>query len=91
MICPLTGAAFFGVERPAMSALGQKQTCALQKPMSALLPKATSNATDGMSAKARRLFDHLVGGGEQCSQDSTPAMETVEVSDGLDLARIFSH
>src|SRR5262249_59327 len=27
------------------SALGHKQTCALQKPMSALPPKATSNAT----------------------------------------------
>ena len=28
-----------------MSALGQKQTCAVQEPMSALPPKATSNAT----------------------------------------------
>ena len=30
-----------------MSALGQKQTCALQKAMSALPPKATPNATYG--------------------------------------------
>src|SRR5262245_39762054 len=30
-----------------MSALGQKQTCAVQKGMSALPPKATSNATYG--------------------------------------------
>ena len=36
-----------------MSALGQKQTCALQGPMSALPPKATSNATYGMSAKGQ--------------------------------------
>jgi len=33
-----------------MSALGQKQTCAMQKGMSALPPKATLNATYGMSA-----------------------------------------
>jgi hypothetical protein len=49
--------------------------------MSALPPKATSNATDGMSAgqkrTSRQLFDHLVGAREQCSQVSTPAMETV--------------
>jgi hypothetical protein len=30
-----------------MSALGQKRTCAVQEPMSALPPKATSNATYG--------------------------------------------
>src|SRR5215471_11375592 len=30
-----------------MSALGQKQTCAAQQPMSAFPPKATSNATYG--------------------------------------------
>src|SRR5262245_32504136 len=37
--------------RAAMSALGQKQTCAVQTGMSALPPIATSNATCGMSAK----------------------------------------
>jgi hypothetical protein len=31
--------------KPLMSALGQKQTCAVQRAMSALPPKATSNAT----------------------------------------------
>jgi len=31
--------------RVRMSALGQKQTCAAQKGMSALTPKATANAT----------------------------------------------
>src|SRR5215510_2573642 len=30
-----------------MSAMGQKQTCAAHNSMSALLPKATSNATQG--------------------------------------------
>ena len=33
-----------------MSALGQKQTCAVQKGMSALPPKATLNAFIRMSA-----------------------------------------
>src|SRR5262245_53918557 len=37
-----------------MSALGQKRTCAMQEPMSALPPKATSNATYGMSAKRQK-------------------------------------
>src|SRR5262245_66502788 len=32
---------------PRMSAMGQKQTCAAHKLMSALPPKATSNATYG--------------------------------------------
>jgi len=33
------------IDQHSMSALGQKRTCALQKGMSALAPKATSNAT----------------------------------------------
>jgi hypothetical protein len=37
-----------------MSALGQKRTCAVHKLMSALPPKATSNATYGMSAKGQK-------------------------------------
>jgi hypothetical protein len=49
-----------------MSALGHKQTCAVQEPMSALPPKATSNATYAMSATGQKrtirlLLDHLVG------------------------------
>jgi hypothetical protein len=35
--------------------MGQKQTCALQEPMSALPPKATSIAAHGMSAKGQKL------------------------------------
>src|SRR5215471_3528575 len=53
-----------------MSALGQKQTFAMRKGMSALPPKATSNATYGMSALGqkrtwRTLLNHFVGAGEQ--------------------------
>jgi hypothetical protein len=59
---------------PHMSALGQKRTCAVQKAMSALHPKATSNATSwnvrfgpkaDSCAAANNLFDHLVGAVEQ--------------------------
>src|SRR5262249_41653918 len=39
---------------PPMSALGQKRTFAPQKVMSALPPKATSNATYGMTAKGQK-------------------------------------
>src|SRR5262249_11094301 len=55
----------------AMSALGQKQTCAAQQPMSALPPKATSNATYGdvrfgpiadiRTTSIGHLFDHCAG------------------------------
>src|SRR5262245_27806098 len=52
-----------------MSALGQKQTSAVHNGMSALPPKATSNATYGnvrFGPKAdTTLFDHLVGNREQ--------------------------
>jgi hypothetical protein len=37
-----------------MSALGQKRTCAVQKGMSALPPKATSNATCGIAFGQKR-------------------------------------
>ena len=37
-----------------MSALGQKQTCAVRKGMSALPPKATSIAAIGMSALCQK-------------------------------------
>jgi hypothetical protein len=43
-----------------MSALGQKQTCAPQKVMSALPPKATSIETYGMSARAKSGHAALV-------------------------------
>jgi len=58
-----------------MSALGQKQTYAVQNGMSALPPKATSIAFSGMSAlgqkrtfraaKGTPLFEHLVGAEDQ--------------------------
>ena len=44
-----------------MSALGQKQTCAVHNVMSALPPKGAN------SGHQERLFDHLVGAGEQRS------------------------
>jgi hypothetical protein len=50
MLTPISGivAAHLAIlEVSLMSALDQKQTYAVQKAMSALLPKATSNATDG--------------------------------------------
>src|SRR5262245_47226415 len=50
-----------------MSALGQKQTFAVQDGMSALPPIATSIAFFGMSALGhkRTSLDHFVGAGEQ--------------------------
>ena len=56
-----------------MSALGQKQTCAAQKVMSALPPKADMC---GAQADVRfvpqadiSLFDHLVGTGDQAGRN----------------------
>jgi len=54
-----------------MSALGQKQTFAAQKAMSALPPIATSIAFFGMSALGQkrtliRLFDQLVSPPNEC-------------------------
>ena len=53
-----------------MSALGQKQTCAAQKGMSALPPKADmcgAQAACLLCAKSRHSpsFDHLVGAAEK--------------------------
>src|SRR5215475_11037252 len=53
-----------------MSALGHKQTCALQTGMSALPPKADmcsalAHVCFGPKADIVTLFDHLVGTGEQ--------------------------
>src|SRR5262245_42961387 len=57
-----------------MSALGQKQTCAVQKAVSALPPKATSNPDIWecpLWAKSghRGLFDHLIGAGKHSRWD----------------------
>ena len=54
----------------AMSALGQKQTFAMQKGMSALPPKADMRSATWdvrfvPKADISRLFDHRVGPGEQ--------------------------
>ena len=58
-----------------MSALGQKQTCAAHKPMSALPPKADMCDAKGMSAlcqkrthapqQTKSLFEDFVGAREQ--------------------------
>jgi hypothetical protein len=43
-----------------MSALGQKRTCAVQKGMSALPPKATLNAFIRMSAMGQKRTSSLI-------------------------------
>ena len=53
-----------------MSALGQKQTCAVQKGMSALPPKAdmcdaTRDVRFAPKADLACLFDHFIGSGEK--------------------------
>ena len=53
-----------------MSALGHKQTCAVQKVMSALPPKADMcSATRDVRfvpiADIGHLFDHLIGAGDE--------------------------
>jgi hypothetical protein len=53
-----------------MSALGQKQTFAMQKGMSALLPTAdmcgeTGDVRYGPIADIRLSFDHLIGLGKE--------------------------
>ena len=53
---------------PDMSALGHKRTCAVQKVMSALPPKADmcfalAHVCFGPKADIDTLFDHLVGSG----------------------------
>ena len=58
-----------------MSALGQKRTCAVQKVMSALPPKADmcgaqANVRFVPIADIRLLFDHLVGVREKHWRDS---------------------
>jgi len=48
-----------------MSALGQKQTCAVQKGMSALPPIATTKANIGAQSKTRdRMADEVGGPGD---------------------------
>jgi putative NADH-flavin reductase len=78
-----------------MSALGQKQTFAPQKVMSALPPKATSNATYGMSAKGRNRtrsasFDHFSARARNVAGTSRPHLAVrlpkshMTMSDGSD-------
>ena len=72
-----------------MSALGQKQTCAAQKGMSALPPKADmciAHAACPLSAKSghsdelsSHLFDHLACAGEQYLQSP----HSVDAEQGL--------
>jgi hypothetical protein len=77
-----------------MSALGQKQTYAAQKAMSALPPKAVVVQV-GMSAMGQKrthavqqtasLFDHLVGASKQWFGNREPKrLGGVEVDDQFD-------
>src|SRR5262249_52138024 len=56
------------------SALGQKQTCAAHKLMSALPPKATPNATRGIALGQKRTWGRLRAFREQrsCARQDHP-------------------
>ena len=76
--------------RVAMSALGQKQTFAVQKNMSALLPKSGHMRCTSpclLCAKSRHSaisLDHLIGASDECIGDG----ET-EYSRGLEVDAEF--
>ena len=73
-----------------MSALGQKQTCAVQSAMSALPPIATSFTFFGMSAlgQKRTSLDHLVCASEQRSWNvDAERLSRLQVDDELELGR----
>jgi hypothetical protein len=78
-----------------MSALGQKQTFALQKVMSALPLKADMCGAHLMSAMGQkrtwcRLFDHLVGAGEQlCWHVDAKRFRGLNVDDQLEFGWQF--
>src|SRR5262245_51982281 len=83
-----------------MSALGQKQTYAVQKAMSALPPIATSIAYFGMSALGQKrtfvtdaicqLFDHLIGGVEQAQWNGKPKrFGCLEIDDKFEFGQPF--
>ena len=60
-----------------MSALGQKQTCAVQTSMSALPPKAdmcgaTRDVCFGPKADIAILLNQLIGNGEHARRNSQP-------------------
>src|SRR5262249_8496088 len=77
----------------AMSALGQKQTFAAQKAMSALPPIATSIAFFGMSAlghkrTSSRSLDHLIGASKQsCWHIKTEGLGGLEIDHQFVLGR----
>src|SRR5262245_2313953 len=83
-----------------MSALGQKQTCALQQPMSALPPKADMcgaardvrfgpKADSCSAAKKKSLFDQLVGDGEHARRNGEAKRPgSLEVDHELELGRL---
>jgi hypothetical protein len=75
-----------------MSALGQKQTFALQNVMSALPPIATSIAFFGVSALGQSghfsLFDYLVGGQKQAGRYRfAERLRGREIDNGFELDR----
>jgi len=83
------------VKRCPMSALGHKQTFALQKVMSALPPKAdmcgaTMDVRFGPKADNTYLFDHLVGSGDERGRHGeTKRLRSLEIDDQLQLGREF--
>src|SRR5262245_46418223 len=78
-----------------MSALGHKRTLAVQNGMSALPPKATSNATYGdvrfgPIAYMRYLLDDLVSSQEERLWDGeAECFGSLEVDDELKLGRVL--
>jgi len=79
-----------------MSTLGQKQTCAAQKVMSALPPKADmcSATRDVRLCQKRtlaRLFDDLVGASDECVRDvDAQRLGSLEVDGQLDLGYLLN-
>src|SRR5262245_17273272 len=78
-----------------MSALGQKQTYASQKAMSALPPKAdmcgaNCNVCFGPKAEVTPLFDHLVGQHEEVVWHFDPERpRSGEIDDEVEFGRLL--
>jgi hypothetical protein len=83
-----------------MSALGQKQTCASQKAMSALPPIADMCSAlvhvrfvpkaDSCSAAKRSLFDELIGSRQnRCRNHNSQTLGRLQIDHEFKLSRIF--
>ena len=82
-----------------MSALGQKQTCAAQKVMSALPPKAdmcsaTSgcplSANSGLMRRSNTLFDHLIGAADRLGQFDAERLCGFKIDHQLNFRRLLT-